>query len=84
VQVYGGTTSIMIGSYSWSLAGGSESTAQSGDTYCSGCAVNVSDVAIINSIAVSNTAGKLRAAFYLLQRLCSAHDCVCAMQWLPH
>jgi len=84
VQVYGGTTSIMIGSYSWSLAGSGSSTAGSGDTYCSGCAVNVSDVAIIKSIAVSNTAGKLCPVFRLLQRLCSAHDCVCVMQWLPH
>jgi len=74
VQVYGGTTSIMIGSYSWSALGRSSST--SGDTYCSGCAVHVSDVAIINSIAVSNTTGELCASFRLLQQLCSAHDCV--------
>ncbi len=78
VQVYGGTISIMIGSYSWSHAD-RLSLAQSGDTYCSSCAVDVSDVAIINSTAVSNIFGKLYAAFRLLQRLCSAHDCVCVI-----
>jgi hypothetical protein len=56
--VYGGATSIMIGSYSYSNSG--QSTAQSGDTYCSGCTVNVSDVAFINSFALSN-AGELWA-----------------------
>jgi hypothetical protein len=54
-QVYGGTNSIYIGSYSWSFIGSGKSTARSGDTYCSGCAVSVSDVAIINSVAVSKT-----------------------------
>ncbi len=52
----------MIGSYSWAMNWGGNSggsLAQSGDTYCSGCAVNVSDVAIIKSVAVSNTHGKL-------------------------
>jgi hypothetical protein len=83
VQVYGGTTSIMIGSYLWSLVEtGRFSTVRSGDTYCSGCAVNVSDVAIINSIAVSNATGKLCPVYRMLQRLCSAHDCVCVLQWL--
>jgi hypothetical protein len=80
VQVYGGTTSNIIGSYSTSVAGYGFSNAQSGDTYCSGCAVNVSDVAFINSIAVSNASGKLCAAFSLLQHLCSAHDRVCVLQ----
>ncbi len=84
MQVYGGTTSIMIGSYSWSFTDIGQSTAQSGDTYCSGCAVNVSDVAIINSIAVSNATGKLCPVFRMLQRLCSAHHCVCVLQRLPH
>jgi len=84
VQVYGGTTSIMIGSYSSSFAVSGDSTARSGDTYCSGCAVNVSDVAIVNSIAVSNATGKLCPVFRILQRLCSAHDCVCVLRWLPH
>ena len=78
--MYGGTTSIMIGSYSWSADDSGQSDANSGDTYCSGCAVNVSDVAITNSIAVSNTPGKLRAAFRLLQLLCSDNDCVCALR----
>ncbi len=58
VQAYGGTTSIMIGSYSWSVDSFNPSAAQSGDTYCSSCAVDVSDVTIINSSAVSNTTGK--------------------------
>ena len=84
MQVYGGTTSIMIGSYSWSFKDIGQSTARSGDTYCSGCAVNVSDVAIINSIAALNATGKLCPVFRLLQCLCSAHDCVCVLQWLPH
>jgi hypothetical protein len=79
VQVYGGTTSILIGSYSWGDANKGIFHVQSGGTYCSGCAINVSDVAIINSVAVSNTKGKLCAAFRLLQLLCSAHDCVCAL-----
>jgi hypothetical protein len=55
VQVYGGTISIMIGSYSWSYANTDRSLANSGDTYCSSCAVDVSDVAIINSTAVSSS-----------------------------
>ena len=87
MQVYGGTISIIIGSYSWSLADNTDnslSTALSGDTYCSGCAVVVSDVAIINSIAVSNATGKLCPVFRMLQRWCSAHDCVGVLQWLPH
>ena len=53
MQVYGGAISIMIGSYSLSFSDSGGSTAQSGDTYCSGCTVNVSDVAITNSMAVS-------------------------------
>jgi len=63
VQVYGGTTSIMIGSYSWSQANGEfgKATVRSGETYFRGFAVTMSDVTIINSIAVSNTVytGKL-------------------------
>jgi hypothetical protein len=55
VQVYGGTISIMIGSYSWSYAEDlGISFANSSNTYCSSCAVDVSDVAIINSTAVSS------------------------------
>jgi len=68
----------MIGSYSWSYDQDTtgDSMAKSGDTYCSSCAVDVSDVTIINSAAVSN--GKLCAAFCLMHRLCSAHDfCWC-------
>ena len=60
--MYGGTTSIMIGSYSWSHANElGEATVRSGETYFRGFAVNMSDVTIINSIAVSNTVytGKL-------------------------
>ncbi len=88
-QVYGGTASIIIGSVSGVNFNDDgmrlrEFYAQSGDTYCSGCTVNVSDVAIINSVAVSNTTGKLCAAFRLLQRLCSARNCVCLLQLLPH
>lgn len=87
VQVYGGTASIMIGSYSWSYDDDNYgySMAKSGDTYCSSCTVDVSGVTIINSTAVSK--GKPCAAFRLLQRLCSvtsAHDCVGVLQWLPH
>ena len=70
VQVYGGATSIMIGSYSWSFSPYDQfSTAQSqsGNTHCIGCAVNVSDVAVTNSTAVSNTTGELRAVFHVLQ-----------------
>ena len=52
--MYGGAISIMIGSYSWSSSFSGTSTAQSDHTYCSGCSVNVSDVAITNSVAVSN------------------------------
>ena len=71
--MYGGATSIMIGSYSWSYnPSGQYSTAQSqsGDTYCSGCAMNVSNVTITNSIAVLNATvdfGKLCAEFDALQ-----------------
>ena len=61
--MYGGAISIMIGSYLWSFSISGQSTAQSGDTYCSGCTVNVSDVAIANSTAVSS----MLAAFYALQ-----------------
>ena len=61
--MYGGTTSIMIGSYSWSQANDElgQATVRSGETYFRGFAVNMSDVTIINSIAVSNTVytGKL-------------------------
>ena len=66
--MYGGAISIMIGSYLWSFSISGQSTAQSGDTYCSGCAVNVSDVTVTNSIAVSNGngAGKLCTAFHAL------------------
>jgi hypothetical protein len=84
VQAYGGTTSIMIGSYSWSVDSFNPSAAQSGDTYCSSCAVDVSDVTIINSSAVSNTTGKQSVKSRLLQFLRSAHDCFSLLQWLPH
>ncbi len=66
-QVYGGATSIMIGSYSWSFSGSPSkiaSIARSGDSYCSGCVASMSDVAVTNSIAVSNGTGKLCAAFH--------------------
>lgn len=53
----------MVGSYSWSLSIDNPSTAQSVDTHCSGCAVHVSDVAIINSVAISKLIGKLPSAF---------------------
>jgi hypothetical protein len=53
----------MIGSYSWSLNIDNPSTAQSGDTHCSSCAVNVLGVAIINSVAVSKLIGKLPSVF---------------------
>jgi hypothetical protein len=65
--VYGGAISIMIGAYSLSFSFFSSSSAQSGDTYCSGCTMNVSDVAIANSVAASITTGKMLAAFYALQ-----------------
>ena len=73
-QVYGGTTSIFIGSYSKSSADiggtlGPLSNAQSGDTHFSGCAVSVSDVAIINSIAM--TTGKCDTRFTLRCYCCS-------------
>jgi hypothetical protein len=55
-NVYGGTASIFIGSYSRS------STAQSGDTFCSRCVVNVSDIGIINSIASSIATGSSAGA----------------------
>jgi hypothetical protein len=64
--VYGGAASIMIGSYSRSYSGSRSATAQSGDTYCIGCTVNVSDVTITNSEAVSGSS-KLWAAFHALQ-----------------
>jgi hypothetical protein len=62
----------MIGSYSWSFSNSGASTAASGDTYCSSCTVNVSDVAIANSVAASNTSGNnnvgcvLRVAVFAL------------------
>jgi hypothetical protein len=70
-QVYGGTTSIFIGSYSKASVdtGQSPSNAQSGDTHCSGCAVSVSDVAIINSFAI--TTGKCDTRFTLRCYCCS-------------
>ncbi len=63
--MYGGAISIMIGSYSWSFSYSGPSTAQSGDTYCSGCTVNVSDVALTNSVAASNTIGNNNGGFVL-------------------
>jgi hypothetical protein len=60
--VYGGAISIMIGSYVWSKSVTAGSIADSDGTYCSGCKVNVSDVAISNSVAVSNTSSELWAA----------------------
>ena len=76
-QVYGGTASVFIGSYSWSriLSAtwyGQSSTAQSGHTSCIGCTISVFDVAIINSIAVSNTTGKCGTSFTLFLR--RVHD----------
>ena len=67
MQVYGGAISIMIGSYSWSYDFSGQSIARSGDTNCSGCTVNVSDVAMSNSTAVSSATGNMLAAFYALQ-----------------
>ena len=68
--MYGGAASIMIGSYSWSFSDVSQSKtasmARSGNTYCSGCAVSMSDVAVTNSIALSNGTGKLCAVFHTL------------------
>ena len=65
--MYGGAISIMIGAYSLSFSYDYQSTAQSGDTYCSGCTMNVSDVAIANSVAASITKGNMLAAIYALQ-----------------
>ena len=61
----------MIGSYSRSYSGSESNVgsgsdpvaAQSGDTYCIGCSVNVQHVAIISSFAASFTKGKLCDAF---------------------
>ncbi len=59
----------MIGSYSWSSMVSKQYTAQSksGDTYCSGCAANVSDIAITDSIALSS---KLCVAVRAFQSWC--------------
>jgi len=58
LQVYGGTISIFIGSFSLSNINNlGFSFAQSGDTFCNGCAVSVTDVKIINSFAISSTTG---------------------------
>ena len=81
MQVYGGAISIMIGSYSWSLSFAGRSAAQSGDTYCSGCTVNVSDVAITNSVAVSNAPGELWAALHAFQCRRCVCDCACMLRW---
>ena len=80
MQVYGGAISIMIGSYSYSIS--YSSTTQSGDTYCSGCTVNVSDVAITNSVA--NTTGKLWAALQVLKFRRCVCDCSCMLRWPLH
>jgi hypothetical protein len=58
----------MVGGYSWSVSTVADlSTAKSGDTYCSGCTLNVSDVTITNSVAVSNATGEVWAAWHALQ-----------------
>jgi hypothetical protein len=79
LQVYGGAISIMIGSYSWSSNQVASSSAQSGDTYCSVCTVNVSDVVISNSVVVSKTTSKLWAAFHALQFLRCVCGCACVL-----
>ncbi len=83
--MYGGTISIMIGSYSFSFTlEGEWSNAQSGDTHCSGCTVNVSDVAITNSVAVSNTTGELWVALHALQCRRCVRGCAFVLRWLLH
>ena len=72
----------MIGSYSWSLSPSGPSIAQSGDTYCSGCTVNVSDVAMSNSVAASNTKGGLWDALYALLCWRCVRGCTCVLRWL--
>ena len=79
MQVYGGAISIMIGSYSWSISPSGQSNAQSVDTYCSGCTVNVSDVAITNSVA--NATGELWAALQVLKYRRCVCDCSCMLRW---
>jgi hypothetical protein len=82
--VYGGSISIMIGSYSWSFSSSGPSAAVSGDAYCSGCTVNVSDVAITNSVALSNTTGKLRAALLALHCWRCVCNCTRVLRRLLH
>ena len=55
MQVYGGTISIMIGSFARSQIGFGNANASSGNTSCRDCAVSVLDVTILNSTAKSST-----------------------------
>jgi hypothetical protein len=72
----------MIGSYSWSYSVSGQSTARSGDMYCSSCTVDVTDVAITDSVSVSNTTGELWAALHALCCLRCVSDCACVLRWL--
>ena len=55
MQVYGGTISIMIGSFARSQIGFGSPSASSSNTSCRDCAVSVLDVTILNSTARSST-----------------------------
>jgi len=74
----------MIGSYSWSFSTKGPSTSKSGDTHCSGCVVNVSDVTITTSLAVSKSVGEMWAGLHALQCSRCVHNFACVLRWLLH
>jgi hypothetical protein len=57
VQAFGGGISVMVGSVVWSQIGGGNSNAASLDTFCSNCHINLTNVSISESVALSNASG---------------------------
>jgi hypothetical protein len=71
VQVFGGAVSMLIGSNSRSQIGTGDSISTSGDTHLSDCHLNVTNVTISQSAALSIASGNLmtsRLVFLLYLR----------------
>ena len=66
-QVYGGTISLMVGSYAWSQIGIGNSNSECGQTFCDRCSVLVSQIFVAGSDAVSGATGN---ALFLLPKCC--------------
>jgi hypothetical protein len=59
VQVFGGAASMMIGSNSRSQIGTGDSISTSGDTHLSDCHLNMTNISISQSAALSIASGNL-------------------------